>query len=95
MMLKRRILEFFKPKKSLKIIKQARLKGYDYLKQNKSENQLPEIEDAPKEAAARPPERHSTKKLSLILQARRLSGALGNQNLGGNNPPNGAKPIPT
>jgi len=37
-MLKRRILEFFKPKKSLKIIKQARLKGYDYLKQNKSEN---------------------------------------------------------
>lgn len=95
MMLKRRILEFFKPKKSLKIIKQARLKGYDYLKQNKSENQIPEIDDAPKEQAARPPERHSTKKLSLIIQARRISGALGNQNLvGGNNPP-GPKAVPT
>lgn len=39
-MLKKRILEFFKPKKSLKYIKQARLKGYAWLRNNQSENEI-------------------------------------------------------
>ncbi|EAR89125.2 PAS domain S-box protein, putative (macronuclear) [Tetrahymena thermophila SB210] len=74
-MLKKRILEFFKPKKSLKYIKSARLKGYSWLKQNNPTQQkipLPSQQDvnnqqSPEKNNLKPVARTLEKKTSIVL----------------------------